>query len=187
VLGSATLFVCAGAAFGWHQYVQFLAALEELSRSFPLGSEKFALANAVYLLGHKVGVDLEPRLPAIQMLINVCSLMLFVVVMWLGRRRPKSHWTYVALALVITLTPNIVWYHHFVFLLPAVLVVFWESHDDWGRWLAGAYLLVIQLLPWAIPSNYRPAVMTSCSVLLLGFVLRRLIQEPETSLQGETC
>ncbi|HEX2978825.1 MAG TPA: glycosyltransferase family 87 protein [Anaerolineaceae bacterium] len=83
--------------------------------------------------------------------------------------------TFVTLLLVMVLAPNMIWYHHYVFLLPAViLLVSQRQKSIWGYTLAAAFLLILQVDRYRLTSGL---LIQACShITLLGLWVSLLVK-----------
>ena len=139
LVGLVTLSLLAGLAFGWQPFDTYVDVFRRLLDAFPLGSNSQSLVAVLQGLGLVAVSDV----PAVHRTLTVYLLLVFAAsaaIAYVSRQREPL---FIVLSFGLALMPNVMWYHHYVFLLLPVFV-----------WLA-----------W---SKQHPAVVVWC---LLGLAL----------------
>ncbi|MEY4508837.1 MAG: hypothetical protein RLZZ450_959 [Pseudomonadota bacterium] len=168
-VASVVLFLVAGAVFGFQHYLDYLAVARELKDSFPLGlNGSLSLVNSLYLIAGAVGLPTEGWQGAVQLLYTVVVGSMLLLGTWLTRDGLHRHLFYALVALGMTLMPNVLWYHHLVFLLPALLTLVLSTQSSVLLRVGACVALgVIQLDRLLYPKLDKLTTTPVCIVLLL--------------------
>jgi len=143
--GLAGFCLLTGLVYGWQPFLSFFEVFKELLSAFPLGPNSqslFALLESHTLIPHE-------NLQIVHQALTIYMLLVFAVsavIAYLSRQREPL---FIILGLGLTLIPNVMWYHHYVFFLLPIFV-----------WLA-----------W---SRLHPAVVIWCFAGLLFIQVDRL-------------
>jgi hypothetical protein len=118
VVGLAVFCVLAGWAFGWHTFAAFFDVFGQLLDTFPLDPNSHSF---VAVLNRFVSLPYETLMAVHKGLIVylVAVVVLSGALTMLTREREPL---FIILSFGLALAPNVLWYHHYVFLLLPVLV-----------------------------------------------------------------
>jgi hypothetical protein len=168
-VASLALFAIAGAVFGFRHYLDYLAVARELKDSFPLGlNGSLSLVNSLYLIAGAVGLPTDGWQGAVQLLYTLVVGSMLLLGSWLTRDGLHRHLFYALVALGMTLMPNVLWYHHLVFLLPALLTLVLSTQSSTMlRAAASVALGVIQLDRLLYPKLDKLTTTPVCIFLML--------------------
>lgn len=145
VLGLAGLSLLTGLIYGWQPFITFVEVFRGLLQAFPVGAHSqslFALLDSHTSIAYA-------NLQAIHKALTVYMLVVFAIsgsIAYLLRQREPL---LIVLCLGITLTPNVMWYHHYVFfLLPIFVWMAWSRlHPAVVIWcFAGLALIQVDRL-----------------------------------------
>lgn len=131
---SVLLVLVTGAVFGFAQFPAFVSVARELKDSFPVGlGGSLSLLNTLYLLAGALHLPMDGWHGTVQLLYTaaVASLLLAAAFICSRARRASTptrdgerrHLFYALVAIGLTVMPNVLWYHHLIFLLPALLTL----------------------------------------------------------------
>ena len=168
-VASVALFLIAGLVFGFEHYVAYLAVARELKDSFPLGlNGSLSLVNSLYLIAGALHLPTEGWQGSVQLLYTLVVGSMLLLGAWLTRDGLHRHLFYALVGLGMTLMPNVLWYHHLVFLLPALLTLALSSQSS-VLLRAGASIAfgVIQLDRLLYPKLDKLTTTPICLLLLL--------------------
>ena len=118
ILGLAGFCLLTGLIFGWQLFPSFFGVFDELLDAFPTGPNAQSLFA---LLESHTSIPYE-TLRVVHKGLTLYMLLIFTVsgaTTYLSREREPL---FIILGLGLTLIPNVMWYHHYVFFLLPVLV-----------------------------------------------------------------
>lgn len=122
IAGTAVaLFALSGisiAAYGIQPFVAYGEAFRALASEFPLGANSQSLA-AKLIQYHWVG---EGSAATVQRVLTAYVALIWIVSALAAHRTRDTEPLLVVVIFGMTLLPNVLWYHHYVFLLPGVFV-----------------------------------------------------------------
>lgn len=123
-LGLAVVTLLAGLTFGWEPFLTFAEVFGDLVETFPLGTNSHSF---VALLEAHTPLA-AAQVPVVQRSLTLYLLVVFTLsamATYLSRRWEPS---FIVISLGLALAPNVMWYHHYTFLLLPVFV--WMA---WSR------------------------------------------------------
>ncbi|HEY6881117.1 MAG TPA: glycosyltransferase family 87 protein [Polyangiales bacterium] len=169
VLTGITVVVFGSALFG--DYVGTVRALKD---SFPLGlNGSISVLNTLYLLAGALGLPNEGWYGAVQLLWTGSVGAAMLAAAWYGRA--QRHLLFALVVLGMTVVPNVLWYHHLVFVIPA-LVTLWLSPQSTPWLRAGAVLaFAIMQLDGVLSPKLDKLTTTPVLVLLFGITLGTML------------
>jgi hypothetical protein len=170
---SLLLALVTGLVFGFEHYAAYVAVAQELKDSFPVGlNGSLSFLNSLYLMVGAVGLDNEGWHGAAQLLYTAVVGSMLLASAWITRDGRQRHVFYALVALGMTVLPNVLWYHHLVFLLAALLTLLLSPQSS--RLLrvgAAVAFAVIQLDRLLSPKIDKLTTTPVCLLLLcLAFV-----------------
>jgi hypothetical protein len=123
VAGLAGLSLLTGLMYGWQPFVTFADVFQGLLEAFPLGPASqslFALLESHTAIAYEDLQTIHQALTAYMLLVFAVS----AIIAYLSREREPL---FIVLSLGLTLIPNVMWYHHYVFfLLPIFVWLAWR-------------------------------------------------------------
>jgi hypothetical protein len=122
-IGLAALSLLTGLIFGWQPFATFVEVFGDLLEAFPVGPNSQSLVAV--LLSH--GLIADGNLQAVHRMLTLYVLLVCAAsagIAYLSREREPL---FIILGLGLTLMPNVMWYHHYVFfLLPVFVWLAWS-------------------------------------------------------------
>ena len=167
---SAALAGVTAAILGVGSFREFLAIVHTMNNTFPVGfTGSLSFINLVYLLGGKFGAlqDGGGWQPFGQHIYSLALLVLVLAAAFLARDGRRRDLLFAMVSLAITVMPNVLWYHHFVFVLPALFAL-WLSPESTPALRAGALagLGLIQVDHLLGPKLDKLTTLPVCLVLI---------------------
>ncbi|HEX5660785.1 MAG TPA: glycosyltransferase family 87 protein [Polyangiales bacterium] len=172
----AGLTIVTALVFGVELFGDYVGTVRALKDSFPLGlNGSLSLINTLYLLAGAVGVPTEGWHGAVQLLWTASVGAMMLGGAWLARKGEQRHLFFALVALGMTVVPNVLWYHHLVFVIPALLTL-WLSPQStpWLRAGAVTAFAVMQLDALLSPKLDK-LTTTPVLVLLMAATLAALV------------
>lgn len=157
------VIVAAGFRYGFSTYSTYMDVFKDLLEVFPLTQNSQSFEAKVWMVFQP---DIAPSV--------VHSSLLFymgVLVLLSGFLAAKSGDTvplFIILGLVITVSPNLMWYHHYVFLLPPLLIwMAWQKLEtNLILWVLTG-MLIIQIDYYFLTTGFIIHLFVQCSILLV--------------------
>lgn len=116
---SGVLVVASGLAFGFDHFATYVDVVKSLSSVESYGPRNLSVLNTFYWAAVYFGFDHVAKL---QVLVWIAAL--GVSLLALRRyRRGKSLIPFAIISMALTTAPNLLWEHHFVFLIPAACLL----------------------------------------------------------------
>lgn len=173
---SLVLLLAAGLAFGFHQYATYVGVARELGAATPLGQGRIlTLINALYLLSGAVGLPMSGWQHTVQ-LVYACGMLALVAAgVWLTRDGKDRHLVFAMIALAMTTMPNVVWYHHLVFPLAALLTLLFSPESSTFLRAGTCIVLALIQLDRVLQPKLNVLLTTPSCVLLAAAVLATLV------------
>lgn len=174
---SVLLVLITGIVFGFEHYVAYLAVARELKDSFPLGlNGSLSLVNSLYLIAGALDLPTQGWQGLVQLAYTLVVGSMLLLGGWLTRDGLHRHLFFSLVALGMTLMPNVLWYHHLVFVIPALLTLGLSAQST-PLLRAGAVLAfaVIQL-DTVLSPKLDKLTTTPVLVLLIGLIFATLLQ-----------
>jgi hypothetical protein len=171
------LTILTAAIFGTGLFADYLGTVRALKDSFPLGlNGSLSLINTLYLLAGAVDLPNEGWHGAVQMLWTASVGALLLAGAWLARQGEQRHLFFALVALGMTVVPNVLWYHHLVFVIPALLTL-WLSAQSTPWLRAGAVLaFAVMQLDALLSPKLDKLTTTPVLVVLLAATFATLLQ-----------
>jgi Glycosyltransferase family 87 len=174
---TAALMVVTAAVFGPVPFADFVETVRALKDSFPRGlNGSISVLNTLYLLAGTLGLPNEGWHAAVQISWTVSLGVVMLTSAWLTRTGEHRHLFFALVALGMTVVPNVLWYHHLVFVIPALLTL-WLSAES-TPWLraAAALAFAVMQLDTVLSPKLNKLTTTPVLVLLIGLVFATLLQ-----------
>lgn len=178
--------------FGTALFGDYVGTVRALKDSFPLGlNGSLSLLNTLYLVAGALGLPISGWHGAVQLLWTAAVGMSMLAAAWFGRE--QRHLLFALVVIGMTVVPNVLWYHHLVFVIPA-LVTLWLSPQSTPWLRAGAVLAfgVMQLDSLLSPKldklTTTPVLVLLFALIfatMLGLVPRKLVLRRTANLGGE--
>jgi hypothetical protein len=177
---SAALAGVTAMVLGVGSFREFLAIAHKMNDTFPVGfTGSLSFINLVYLLGGKFGglQEVGAWQPFGQRLYSLVLLVVVLAAAFLTRDGRRRDLLFAMVSLAITVMPNVLWYHHFVFVLPALFAL-WLSPESTPALRAGALagLGLIQLDHLLGPKLDKLTTTPVCLVLI-AVILTTLVRK----------
>jgi hypothetical protein len=139
-IGLAGFSLLTGLTYGWQLFPSFFEVFRELLDAFPLGPNSQSLFA---LLESHTSIPYE-SLQIVHKSLTIYVLLVFAIsgiITYLSREREPL---FIILSLGLTLIPNVMWYHHYVFfLLPVFVWLAWSRlHPAVVIWCFAGLLLI---------------------------------------------
>jgi hypothetical protein len=177
VVASVALAGVTALIFGVRPFFDFVTMAQLMNHSFPVGfNGSLSFVNMVYLLSGKLGT---PQMGWQERTQHIYALVLLGIVLgaaYLTRDGRKRDLLFALVCFAITVMPNVLWYHHFVFVLPALLAL-WLSPDATTALRATALggLALIQLDHLLAPKLDKLTTTPVC-LLLIALIFTTLVR-----------
>lgn len=157
---SLALVAITAALFGPELFWTFLDVLRDLSSQTVYGARQVSILNVIYLIFTSLGWDVS----AIASLQTFVWLLVFTAVglaLWMT---PKDdlRLAFAIICLAMTIGANVIWLHHFTFLMPALFLLAARMPN---RLAVAAVVLVIgavQIIPSFAPDNFGGLMLQTC-------------------------
>ncbi|HEY6880763.1 MAG TPA: glycosyltransferase family 87 protein [Polyangiales bacterium] len=191
-LALAALTGITALVFGSELFGDYVGTVRALKDSFPLGlNGSISVLNTSYLLAGALGLPTEGWYGAAQLLWTAILGASMLLAAWFGRE--QRHLLFALVVIGMTVVPNVLWYHHLVFVIPA-LVTLWLSPQS-TRWLRACAVLAFAIvqLDGVLSPKLDKLTTTPVLVLLFGITLatmlarapRKLVLRRAVNLDGE--
>ncbi|MET0284724.1 MAG: glycosyltransferase family 87 protein [Polyangiales bacterium] len=175
----AGLTMLTAAIFGVELFADYVGTVRALKDSFPLGlNGSLSLINTLYLLAGALGLPSEGWQGIVQLLWTASVGALLLGGAWLARDGSR-HLFFALVALGMTVVPNVLWYHHLVFVIPALLTL-WLSPQSttWLRAGTAIAFAVMQLDALLSPKLDKLTTTPILVLLMLGTFATLLVRAP---------
>jgi hypothetical protein len=169
--GFCALFcLIAGLRYGWEPYLHYPAALQSLANYAPpadwnaqgLGSKLTFFAQAF------VSTDLTSVTATIQRVAALLLLSCTLLSAWLSTPTQPREPLFIIATLSMTLSPGVIWYHHYVFFIAPLLI--WAAWQRFDRrlitWLLFG-LFLIQIDRWLLTGGLLIHIFGYISIVAL--------------------
>jgi hypothetical protein len=125
VFSLAGLAVLAALRYGLQPFLSYIDVFRGLTVIFPVG------ANSQALFARLLAYGLGTNLGMVQFGITIYLLMIILLSGWQTFRGGRPEALFIITALAMILSPNILWYHHYVFfLLPMLVWIGWQRKNN---------------------------------------------------------
>jgi hypothetical protein len=152
--------------FGLGLFGDYVGTVRALKDSFPLGlNGSLSLLNTLYLLAGTLGLPNEGWHGVVQLLWTASVGGLLLGGAWLARDGGQRHLFFALVVLGMTVVPNVLWYHHLVFVIPALLTL-WLSPQS-TPWLRGGAVLAFAIMQLDALLSPKLDKLTTTPVLVL--------------------
>jgi alpha-1,2-mannosyltransferase len=159
----AVLAALAALRYGIQPFFTYLAVFREMTRVIPVGASGQSLATILARQG-------VANLGMVQFGLTLYLLMVILLVAYLTFRKGQREPLFIITALAMPLSPNIVWYHHYVFfLLPLLLWMAWRRDSLAVKLWCMAGMLLIQYDYYALSGGLLTHVFGHVSILAVLF------------------
>ncbi|MDB4974760.1 MAG: hypothetical protein JWN48_3101 [Myxococcaceae bacterium] len=144
---SLALVLLTGAIIGFSHFGDYLAVAHELKNSFPVGlNGSLSFVNTMFLGAGVLDLPMQGWFGQLQLAYTGLLALIVLLSAWLTRDGQHRHLFYAVAALSLTVMPNVLWYHHLVFVLAALLtLIISPESPPLLRYGAGFTLCIIQL------------------------------------------
>jgi hypothetical protein len=170
---SLALALVTGMVIGFQHFADYLSVARELKNSFPVGyNGSLSFINTLFLGSGVAGLPTDGWYGTAQLLYSGALAGGLLLCAWLTRDGNNRHLFYAIVALALTVMPNVLWYHHLVFSLAALLTLVVSPESPRLLKLgAGFALAVIQLDRLLSPALDKLTTTPVCiALMLLTFV-----------------
>ncbi|MDB4986570.1 MAG: hypothetical protein JWN04_1748 [Myxococcaceae bacterium] len=174
VVTSIVLALVTGALFGFHQFVDYLKVGQALKNSFPVGiNGSLSFINTLFLGAGVLDLPTQGWFGSLQLLYTGLLGLTLLLSAWLTRDGQHRHLFYAIAALALTVMPNVLWYHHLVFVLAGLLTLLISPESSQLLRYGAAFALgLIQLDRLLSPALDKFTTTPVCLALLaLTFVV----------------
>jgi hypothetical protein len=175
---SAALAGATALIVGVTPFREFLSIAHKMNETFPVGfTGSLSFINTIYLLGGKFGALHDGWEPIGQHIYSLVLLGIVLAAAFLTRDGRRRDLLFAMVSLAITVMPNVLWYHHFVFVLPAMFAL-WLSPDSTPALRAGAVgaLGLIQL-DHLLGARIDKLTTTPVCLVLIGLIFAALVRK----------
>jgi Glycosyltransferase family 87 len=174
---TAALTVLTAAVFGLSPFADYVGTVRALKDSFPLGlNGSISVINTLYLLAGTLGLPNEGWHAAVQAAWTACLGVLMLTSAWLARGGEQRHLFFALVALSMTVLPNVLWYHHLVFVIPALLTLGLSAQSTLPLRAAAVLAFAVMQLDTVLSPKLDKLTTTPVLVLLIGLVFATLLQ-----------
>jgi hypothetical protein len=172
----AALAIVTALVFGPSLFGEYVGTVRALKDSFPLGMNgSLSLINSLYLIAGALHLPTEGWQSAVQLLWTAALGVVMLASAWLARDGENRHLFFAVVVLGMTVVPNVLWYHHLVFVIPALLTL-WLSPQStpWLRAVVLGAFAIVQL-DGVLSPKLDKLTTTPVLVLLVGITFATLI------------
>jgi hypothetical protein len=159
--------------YGWSVHATYLDVFQDLLTILPISQNSQSFISKVWMVSR---LTMPPAILHRLFLIYLGLLVLVSGI--LAYRSGNSTPLFIVLGLAVAVSPNVMWYHHFVFLLPPLLVWMAWQKLKWGLvlWIVTG-LLVIQIDYYFLTTGF-------LSHLFVQFSILRVIAQQYSTLRA---
>ena len=120
------LGLLAGLRYGFQPFYTYVDVFHGLTGFIPVGAKGQSLAVRLSIFGSESNIGL------IQFGTTFYLLIIMLLSAWQTFRGGRSEASFIITSLAMMLSPNILWYHHYVFfLLPLIIWMGWQRENKW--------------------------------------------------------
>ena len=172
---SLALVTTTAALFGTEIFWTFFEVLRDLSDQTVYGARQVSILNVIYLIFTSLGLETD----GVPKLLTFVWLTVFAtagLTLWITPQ-DDLRLAFAIICLAMTIGANVIWLHHFTFLLPALLLL--AVHTPNKLAVAGILLVIaaVQTIPSFAPDNFGGLMLQSslwgAVVLFLAGLLRQ--------------
>ncbi len=176
VISLAGFMLLAGLRYGIQPFFTYVDVFKGMTGILPIGANSQALAARLLMAG------LSANIAIIQFGVTLYLGIVILVSAWQTFRGKKPEATFIISGLAMMLSPNILWYHHYVFfLLPFLVWMGWQRKNTAVTLWCLASMLVIQFDYFLLTGGLIVHLIGHLSILMVLFQSARettMIQEP---------
>jgi hypothetical protein len=166
--------------FGIAPFVEFLAIARMMNETFPVGfNGSLSFVNLIYLLGGKFGLH-EGWEPFGQHIYALVLMGLVLGAVYLTRDGRRRDLLFALVSLALTVMPNVLWYHHFVFVLPALFALWLSPESTPALRVTSLVGLGLIQLDHLLSPKLDKLTTTPVCLVLIALIFASLVRRPRT-------
>jgi len=166
--------------FGIAPFVEFLAIARMMNETFPVGfNGSLSFVNLIYLIGGKFGLH-DGWEPFGQHIYALVLLGLVLGAVYLTRDGRRRDLLFALVSLALTVMPNVLWYHHFVFVLPALFALWLSPESTPALRVTSLVGLGLIQLDHLLSPKLDKLTTTPVCIVLIALIFASLVRRPRT-------
>lgn len=172
---SVALMGLTAALFGTGLFWTFFEVLRDLSDQTVYGARQVSILNVIYLIFTSLGLETD-GVPSLQIFVWLAVFAAMGLAVWLSPKH-DLRLAFAVACLTMTIGANVIWLHHFTFLLPVLLLL--AAHMPNRLALTGTLLVVaaVQTIPSFAPDNFGGLMLQSALWGAVVLLLAALLQQ----------